>query len=197
MSIRPIATPGWQSAGFFPFVGIGAGRKFDSYSVKSWGFVSWMMLPINWQSFKLTCEVNCCVWHDAFQLGWLCFWPEEVFLLLVSESQGRRGFGTVNAKLGSWSWHCFWPWEEKNPSFGISNFVVCCEERNPVSVQGAGSLWSPWSQALLWPVPSLSLMLWLPEFGDYVRSSLFLPPPPLPLRPHWLSQEDCIILTTD
>lgn len=139
------------------------------------------MLPINWQSFKLTCEVNCRVWRDAFRLGQLCSWPDEVFLLLVSESQGRRGFGTVNAKLGSRSWSCFWPWNKNKLSLA---YLICCllwgKERF-VSVQGAGSLWSPWTRGLLWPpfLFHLWCSFWLLGFGNNVRSlSLLVPLPP-------------------
>lgn len=119
-----IDTPGWQSARsifFSPLLVLWLGGSLTAIQVRDEDLYSWRMLPANWQSFKLTCDVNCCVWHHAFRLGRLCSWPDQVFLLLVSESQGRHGFGTVNAKLESRSWHCSWPWEKKT-SFGISNF---------------------------------------------------------------------------
>lgn len=69
--------------------------------------------------------------------------------------------------------------EKKKPLLAYL-ILICYEGRNPVSAQGAGSLWSPRTWGLLWPVPFSSLMFWLPGFGDYVRSSPFLVPPPLP-----------------
>lgn len=73
--------------------------------------------------------------HGSVQL---CFWPAEVFLLLVDESQGRHSCCTVNAKSGSRSWSCFWPLMGKwiGILFGISIFVIHCEQSHPFSCVG-------------------------------------------------------------
>lgn len=122
---------------------------------------------------------------DGFQLMQLCSWPDEVFLLLVYESQGKHGCCTVNAKSESRSWSCFWPWGKKTHHLsGIPIFCCLLWTKAPfMAPQGAASLSADPGSAVAHSLSSL--LFWLLEFWQGARSpSLVLVSPCLHARTH-------------
>lgn len=105
----------------------------------------------------------------AFSFIQLCSWPDEVFLLLVYESQGKHGCCIVNAKSGSRSWSCFWPWKKKATTTFLAYFCCLLWTKAPfMAAQGATNL----SVNLGSTVPGSlsSLIFCLLEFWQDARS---------------------------
>lgn len=140
----------------------------------------------------------------------LCSSPGEVFLLLVCESQGKRGCWTVNAKSGWRSRCCLLPWKQTNKQtlFGIPSFDICCERRHPLWLvaQDTTNFSDTWTRAVLWPSPFVSSAVAFRVLtGCLVSfvcscSSLLVPSLSLSLSiikvSLALQEEDCIILST-
>lgn len=105
----------------------------------------------------------------------LCSSPGEVFLLLVCESQGKRGCWTVNAKSGSRSRCCLLPWKQTNKHLLAS--LVLMFMVNADTLCGWLLRVQPTSRT---PGPRLccdhrlsSPVLWLSEFWQHAWSPSF------------------------
>lgn len=147
--------------------------------------------PTNWQSLKLTCEVNGGVWH-----GWLQLYAVVFFLLLGCESQGKHGCSAVNAKSGLRSRCCLLPWKQTNKhlsAYWILMFIVNADTLCGwlLRVQPTSQTPGPWlcpspfiSGAMAFRVLTACLVSFICSCSSFPVLSLSLFPLP---RSGWLS----------
>lgn len=137
----------------------------------------------------------------------LCSSPDEVFLLLGCESQGKRGCWAVNAKSGSRSRCCLLPWKQANKhlsAYWVLIFIVNADTLcgwllrvQPTSqTPGPGPCPSPFiSGAVAFRVLTACLVSFICSCSSFPVLSLSLS---LSITKVWpaLREEDCIILST-
>ena len=116
----------------------------------------------------------------------LCSWPDEVFLLLVYESQGKRGCCAVNAKSGLRSRSCLWLWGKTFLAYLFLLFIV-----SKGTVYGCSGYSQPLKCLVTGSAVTVSLpspMLWLLEFWQGAWSPSFVLAATLSLSLSWSHQ---------